>query len=111
MDKTALVIIQKYVDECLFEPRSNWPTHIFNERSCSRWAAQEIMDRIIHEDDRIPAHISYFEPRAPQTIVEDFIDEMDYYVETSKHKQIQLIFSFARDAAKDILQLIRKEQI
>lgn len=105
MNEASISVIQKYIDECLFEPRLKWPKYYFTERSYSRWAAYEIQERIIEEALRLPPHITGREPRSLVDIIKAFISEMDDLSETSDNKRFQLIFLIARDTAEDILCL------
>ena len=105
MDDTAVWTIQKYIDDYLFEPRSNWPRHYLDQRSYSRWAAYEIQNRIMEEISRLPTHITGRDPVSPIDIILEFISDMDYYHGLSDNKKSNLIFSIAIDTAKNILYL------
>lgn len=94
MNKLAVSVIQEYIDKYLFEPRSNWPTYEFNVRSYSRWAANEIIERIQNDSDR-----------SPVSIISEFIREVDLYSEKTPTNQSQLIFSVAKETAIDIILL------
>lgn len=109
MNESAILAIQKYMDEYLIEPGSNWPKYYFNQRSYSRWAAYEVQKRIIDEALRLPPHITGREPRTPVDIIWGFISEMDNFSGISDNVHSQLIFSIAKDTAVDILYLFLKQ--
>ena len=53
MNEVAIDIILTYIDQSLFEPDHKWPDHIFEYRTYSRWAAYEVLERIMdhpHDD-------------------------------------------------------------
>lgn len=105
MYETSVVIsvIQKYMDECLFEPKRNWPKYEFAMRSYSRWAANYILDRIIEESMKLPFYISGLESCDLLNIIQDFIDDLDYYSEISDgNDRIFNMTSVAKDTAIDI---------
>lgn len=105
MYEVAISTIQEYIDEYLFEPRPNWPEDEFILRSCSRWAAEELIKRITDETAILPNHISGCNKKSPYRIIEGFIDEMDYFAVTTDNKKHRVIFSNARDTAIDIILL------
>lgn len=105
MDETAVLTIQKYIDDYLLEPRSNGPRRYLDQRSYSRWAAYEIQNRIIDEVSRLPPHITGRDLVSPIDVILEFISDMDYYHSLSDNKQSNLIFSIAIETAKNILYL------
>lgn len=102
----AISVIQEYMDEHLFEPKSNWPKCEFNIRSYSRWAANYILDLIIKESMKLPPYISGLETRDPLAIIQDFINDLDYYSEiSSDNGRMLTIISIAKNTAVDIRSL------
>lgn len=93
MNDSAIEKVIRYLDEQLFEPSHYWPSDIFEERSYSRWAACEVIQRLMDQP---------FEQ--PDTIVEAFIFEMSMYAYVGGLSNRRM-FSIARDAAEDILCL------
>lgn len=104
MYEIAISVVQEYMDENLFEPGRNWPKYEFLERSCSRWAADEIIRRLTIEDEKMP-HISGREPNPPIGVIHEFINELTYYSEYGEDKGKQAMFSIAKEAAIDIILL------
>lgn len=92
MKEAAVLAIQEYIDEYLFEPRINWPKEEFIRRSYSRWAADEILARI--ENDT--------EHQNPLDIIEKFMNDMDRYAELSDDRESYPIFVIAREEAEEI---------
>lgn len=92
MNEAVILILEYYVAEHLFEPGPNWPKYYFDERSYSRWAANEIIERVKAQPST-----------APIVVIEDFIRELDNcYCASEKN---ETLFSIARDAAEDIIDL------
>jgi len=70
----------------------NWPLCYFNQRSYSRWAANEILELVMDNPFSTPIDI-----------IEEFIIKMDYF--SCIDLSTSLIFSIAKDTAEDILYL------
>lgn len=92
MNEAVILIIESYIREHLFDPASSWPKYYFKERSYSRWVANEILERV-KEQKTTP----------PIIVIEDFIRELDDC--SCGNENNKLIFSIARDAAEDMLNL------
>lgn len=104
----AINLVQDYIDKKLGEPSSKLDEKTFEYLSCSRWAANEIMDRIIEEASMLPPHITGRFPKSYVEIIEEFIDDMDCAFETCDNKQNRVMFIIARDTGEDILLLFLK---
>lgn len=95
MNKEAAQAIIDYIAEYLFEPDANWPKSWFNQRTYSRWAANEILELII--DNPLTS---------PMIIIDEFLVKMSYYSCVSENQNVNIIFSTAVDTAEDILCLV-----
>lgn len=95
MYEKTILAIQNYMNKYLFEPQINWSKREFLKRSYSRWAASEILERIMDRP---------FDQ--PDIIVEGFFLEMYMFIHSEEESESDLIFSTARDTAEDILHLI-----
>ena len=87
--------IEDFVDEQWFEPEAHWPEHWFNQRAYSRWAASEIL-RLLRS--RKP-------DQDPEELASKFARKMDYL--STINTETRAMFSYARDAAHDIADVIR----
>lgn len=96
MNEIEVIIVQHYINEYLFEPTSSWPKESFEERSHARWAAFEIMHRLMD-----------FPFDSPDMIVEAFILELTMYLYLAKDEKTTKLFSVAKDTAEDILCLVQ----
>ena len=106
MYEIAIITIQAYMDEYLFEPKHNWPEYEFASRCYERWAANELLKRITDESTLLPEHVTGQKRKSPLNIINDFIREMDNYFEMSdSNRRCQFMFSTARDTAIDIILL------
>lgn len=107
MDDRDILKLERYIDTYLFPPTIGWLKDAFYVQIYSRWAAYEILERMINEISKPPQHISGIKRRSTVEIIDEFIDEMEYYYELSEN----LIFYVARNAAMNILTLFedRKE--
>ena len=68
MNDVEVQSICDYLEECLFEPSINWSPEQFAERSYSRWAVSEILDRV-RGNPEVPI----------VSTVEVFMAEMTYF--------------------------------
>lgn len=91
--------IRIYKRRVLFIPGKRWFRYDFLYRSYSRWAADEILDRLQNTPDRNPVDV-----------VREFVDEMDSCYERSKCEKTWQLFAIARDAGKDILDLVETNE-
>lgn len=108
MDERDIVKLEEYADKYLPEPSIIWPKSDFDVRAYSRWAVDEILERMMHEAMKLPEHISGIEQRSAVEIVREFMDEMqDAYFE-SRDINRKSIFFIAMDTARTILALFQK---
>lgn len=101
----AIVTVQQYIEEHLFEPRSNWPTDEFNKRSYSRWVVEELLNRLIAESESLPSHLSNRERLTPIEIIDEMVQDLDYYSGKSYYGRFQNIFNVAKETIIDISML------
>lgn len=96
MNEQEVRVIQRYVDEVLFEPHINWPKYEFKDQSYSRWAAYEILN-LIMDHPFTEASIT----------VEEFMLKMDYfYALAGNDEKARFLFTSARHTAETIFDLI-----
>ena len=107
MDDRDVRKVEEYV-AALPRPDPSDSRTMFEFKTYSLWAAEEILERVIDEACLLPPHISRKESRSLSEVVEDFADEMEYYVETSKNDEPREIFAIARDEAKCLMHYISK---
>lgn len=95
MNETAIQKIQQALEENLFEPNKGWSDYIFEERSYARWAAYEIMNRIMDRpyDD-------------PEIIVEEFALMIAKLGSETRVSTKRRIFLIAYQTAADILTIL-----
>lgn len=84
-----------YINEYYCPPPFTWHEQLFEEMTYSRWAAGEILDRIMDRP---------IDP--PEDVVSDFLLRVSLYSQVAKTPAQQRIFSIAEDTAEDILQFI-----
>ena len=99
----ALSVVRRYLKEYLPEPMNPRAINEFKERTYSRWAANEIICRIIDEELKLPYHISGLEQRVPVEVVKEFVDELYTAWELSTKKDQKMVYSCALHTAEDIL--------
>lgn len=95
MNELEIKLVLKFIEDYLFEPTKSWPRDEFDERAYARWAAYEIVERLMD---------CPFDP--PDLIIEEFMLELDIYSHQTKSEHIKDMFSIARDTALDILCLL-----
>lgn len=92
MNETAIQKVINFIDEFLFEPTGRWPVEMFEERAYSRWAANEIIQRLLD---------CPFD--APEEVISRFIFEMSMNSHMATDEKKQRIFQIASETAMDIL--------
>lgn len=95
MNDLAVSAIRRYLNEDLFEPESNWPIFEFSRRSYSRWAVEEILDRVIQEPETDPI-----------AVIQEFIDTVDRFSEIDGERNTDFIFITAKETAEELLFLL-----
>lgn len=88
-------MILKYIEEYLPMIESTFQKEAVKERSYSRWAAYEVVERLMDHP---------FDP--PQTIVDAFLLELLYYSNMSKSEQQKSMWTTAIDTLEDISCLL-----
>lgn len=97
-----ILIINSYIENRLFIPKINWSKNEFKYRSYSRWAAYELLERVIEEDMLLPSYITGREKKSLMEIINSFIFDMTYCYEKSNSIDGQKLYSIAIDTANDI---------
>lgn len=95
MCEEAIQKILECLDDCLFEPNIKWPEQEFEKRSYSRWAAYEIINRIMDHPYEIP-----------EIAAEEFMYTMATFAATTDEPKKRRIFQIACDTANDILTIL-----
>lgn len=95
MTDNDVLIIERYIYENFRE--------LNLDESYSKWAANEILDRVIFEASKLPSHITGIEGVSIEELVESFIGEMDYYSYISVEDSARETFSTAREEGKMVL--------
>lgn len=94
------------INECfntwLSEPQKDWPKEAFKERSYSRWAANEILLRLIEEELQPPVYITGRDPLTPVDIIFEFKSEMEFYYEICINDRLRDAILIAIDTADEI---------
>lgn len=89
-----MVVIYNYINEHLFAPDAAWSEHEFERRSYARWAACEIMDRVMRSEESEPFFIILY-----------FMYQVDKLSELREDSDAEFIFKIARETAEEILEL------
>lgn len=95
MNDEAIQKILNYKENSLFEPGSHWPKDKIQERAYARCAADEILLSVMDHPFT-----------DPDTIIENFIIKMEYFLHISDDATSNFIFTIAENTAEDILGLI-----
>lgn len=101
----AIRKIQDYMDKNLPEMDVIFPRYLFDIRSYARWAANEIIERLIREDSNFPPHITGKEPMTVLEVIDEFIDDIDSYSYKTCAKgkpQLEEMLNVAYNTAKYI---------
>lgn len=92
MSTEAAQKLLAYIEDYYCAPPFAWHKQLFEEMTYSRWAALEIVERLMDHP---------LDP--PETVVEDFLLRVALYSQVAKTPTQQRIFSIAEDTAEDIL--------
>lgn len=95
MNEEAIQKILNYKEKKLLESGSHWPKEKIQERAYAGWAIDEILLSVMEHPFT-----------EPDTIVENFIIKMEYFLHISEDAISNFIFSIAENTAEDILGLI-----
>lgn len=87
-------VVWCYIEDEWKEPGLNWSDYYFNRSAYSRWAGYTILDLLKNRGSE-----------SPTRIVNDFYGMMDEY--SCMSKPARDIFSIAREAASEILSIVR----
>lgn len=102
--------LEDYIDTYLFAPSIEWWKDAFDVQVYSRWTAYEILERMILEESKLPQHISGVEIRSSVDIIDEFIDEVEYFYEVSHNDNQRFIFHVAVSTAASILALFERRK-
>lgn len=108
MYEQAIAKVKEYMDTQLPAMNSVYPNYLFDIRAYSRWAASEIIERLIEEDSKLPPHITGKEPMPEIDIIQDFIDETEYYSCMVTDPNMEKMFTIACNTGKYIKCLFLK---
>ena len=97
MSTEAAQKLMAYIEDYYCQPPFVWHERLFEEMSYSRWAALEIVERLMDRP---------LDP--PEVVVEDFLLRVMLYSQVAKTPTQQRIFSIAEDTAEDILQFFNQ---
>lgn len=98
MNESTVLAVMRYVDRYLFVPSWAWPRRHFYERSYARWAADELIRRLLEHP------FSY-----PEDIIEIFAIEMDCFSRFKEESGQNDIFRIANETATSILEYLKGE--
>lgn len=102
----GLLILEEYIRDNIPEPDIKVGEYLFTIQTFSKWAVNEILERVIRESMKLPAHVSGKERMSVIDIVDSFIDEMDYYEAFSTDWKAKEMFSIAGDEGRCVLLYI-----
>lgn len=110
----AIYIVRKFIDvhvggyKCDKYPI--WPKNEFDTKSYSRWAADEILGRIMDESLKPPPYVSGCYQEDVTDIIKGFIAEMDICLENAIDERHQTAFYIAWDASCKLLKFYESER-
>lgn len=102
----AITKIRQLIDEQLILPSCSVRSRYFEEQACARWAAFEILECILEESERLPAHLTDRPMVTAADIATMFRDELDYCIYAEGAEPKDSIFYAARQTAEDIIHLV-----
>lgn len=103
MDDRYVTLMEEFIDRSLPKPKKDEDAYIFHLHSCYRWAAYEILERLIRESMKLPTHVSGVPTMTATEVVEDFIDEMRYFSAIAPTQQGYDVFDIAAQEGESVL--------
>ena len=100
--------IKDYMEKHIPETSVMYPPYIFENTSCARWAATELIERFIREDAYFIPTITDRVPMTSLEVIDDFIDVVDlcgYKAMEKGDYQMQATMNIAHDTATCIKRL------
>lgn len=107
MDDRDVLKVVRYIENCIPSPNVKESKECFKSHSYSRWAANEILERMIDEAMKLPPHISGEESLSAIDVVDYFIMEMEYYSDISSDSERKKMFEIACSEGSRILTYIK----
>ena len=104
MDDRDVLVMERYIFENFQEPTGD-----LYDAYC-RWAADEILERIIDETERLPEHMCGIPRMTAEEITEDFIFKMEFLAYNATCDSVRTLFQIARDEASCVLDYIRSSR-
>lgn len=104
----AIIKIQNYIDTYLPEIDTVHPRYVFDIRSYARWAANEIIERLMREDSLLPPHISGKESMSVLEVIDEFIDDITCYarnIDAEANPRIERMYTVSYNTAQYIKHL------
>ncbi len=95
--------LYEYVEIFSIPPQVYQSCQEFKIRSYFDFTINELLSRIYTEELRPPPYITGREPIPIMDIINDFIDEIDYYFELAKTENTKILFSVMLNIGRDIL--------
>ena len=108
MDEKDVLKAMRYIEMFVPYPDIKEPKDIFESHSYSRWAANELLERMINETMKIP-FISEEESLSAIEVISDFIDDMELCLETAPDSDSRRIFDIAKSEGEHILQYVTRK--
>lgn len=105
-DDGALTRLYTYMHAYLELPSNPMPKEAKQSVMYSRWAASELYDRLLLNASILPESVSGLQKRTTTEIVDEFIDEMEYYETMSDEYEPKQLFAVAGDEARRIAAYI-----
>lgn len=90
----CLETLEKFMDEELFMPSIRWPTYEFDKRSYERWAASEVIQRIMHSKLK------------PIDILQNFLIQLRNCELESDDPNVRMIFETAYNTVEQMGALL-----
>lgn len=107
MDDRDVLKVVRYIENCIPSPNIKESKECFKSHSYSRWAANEILERMIDEAMKLPPHISGEESLSATDVIDYFIMEMEYYSDITSNRDMKKMFDVAGEEGRHILTYIK----
>lgn len=108
MNERDIIILENYAATHLAEPNLEWANDAFDVCVYSRWAVNEILERMMDETTKLPEFISGIPRKSTVQIITEYIYEMEGAYREVNNVEQKMIFFIAASTARSILSLFQK---
>lgn len=110
MTEHDIRVIAEYAEDRLVEHDGRLDDSVIRANAYSDWAIDELLGRLIEEESKPPEYVTGRPSISTVEVIEDFINEMEYYRDTSSTEEQILLYSIAVEEGENVLRIFEAER-